>query len=360
MKKLSLAFTIFLVTGMCFGQNSSHKIDTTISTISDSRINTVVDYQLLYENQKEYTSDIITTVYWALSSIMLIILAIIGSNIFFNFRFNQKLFKELEDKLRNDFSQVGNDLIKISADQITNYKEKSSNDILEYKQEIIKLLQSSSKQLDDKYEDKIDNLTKGLNKHLESSKMVYVENLNQLTQDYNERLSTASKNITKQMEATQKLLDERNSNLNNSIKKINNKLENLNNNLEKYKNDSVGFVKSEITNLKHDVLESIKYEDNIIKMGLYQISSEVWILRKVFAIALRYNISEANIKIELGWLNNLGYSLDGILDVLTKMNVPIGQNEIDDIIVILDKAPDETIETKQKIMDTLKKLKVRD
>lgn len=53
-----------------------------------------IDYKLLYEVQKSYSSDILSTVYWSLGSILGLLVFFLGSNVFFYYRFNKKGYEK--------------------------------------------------------------------------------------------------------------------------------------------------------------------------------------------------------------------------------------------------------------------------
>lgn len=80
-------------------------------------------YKLLYENQKENNSQILSTIYWSLGGMLTVILLFIGSNVFFNIRSQ----KNNAEKLTNEFNAK---LLQITS-ELTNSAEIKLNDLLE-------------------------------------------------------------------------------------------------------------------------------------------------------------------------------------------------------------------------------------
>lgn len=87
MKKISALIIILLTYSSLLSNNISNdsisknelevkKTDPQIISVNDI-------YQLLYKNTKESNENILATIYWSLSLITAVILAIIGSSVFF-------------------------------------------------------------------------------------------------------------------------------------------------------------------------------------------------------------------------------------------------------------------------------------
>ncbi|WP_296384556.1 hypothetical protein [Winogradskyella sp.] len=66
-------------------------------------------YKILYEQFQEETSGIQEIFQWSMGSIIVIILAIFGTNIFFNFRYNKKelenLIQQFDLKIQKNYEE---------------------------------------------------------------------------------------------------------------------------------------------------------------------------------------------------------------------------------------------------------------
>lgn len=135
-------------------------------------------YKLLYENTKESNEKILATIYWSLSLITAVILAIIGSSIFFNFKFNKK---EIENVLtENDkiLEKIKNDHLLIIDSRLDNYEKESKI-----------ILKKENSELKKTYQELIKSYNDNLNSQLDSQKELLDEKLkiyNKKFDDYRE------------------------------------------------------------------------------------------------------------------------------------------------------------------------------
>lgn len=111
---------IIVISTKTFAETNYNEISnngsmTAISTqTSDSQLTEAETYKLLYENQKEFNGKILDTIYWALGAIGAAIIALLGGNIFFNYRVNKNEIENISQNLSREFEKFKND----SADGI--------------------------------------------------------------------------------------------------------------------------------------------------------------------------------------------------------------------------------------------------
>jgi hypothetical protein len=150
-----------------------------------------VDYKILYENQNEYLDSMLATVYWSLSSIILIIITIIGSNIFLNFRLNKQQFEELRAEVHSDFSHLNDQALD-------NFNDVIQRNMDAVQKDLFKSFDSNEKNQHDKYinfETKITNKIENIKESFEIEKTKLAE----LLQEINSRISKQNKvNLDKQ------------------------------------------------------------------------------------------------------------------------------------------------------------------
>lgn len=146
-------------------------------TLEESNSNNISEseaYKLLYENSKENNRKILSTIYWALSGIFGVVIAIIGVNLFFNMRINKDEIEKFDNKIENKFKRIESDTNK----QIRNMFENNSKENKQYiKEEFEILVQKQEEQfknfeeknhlklnnIQNKLKDKIKNNNKKIN-----------------------------------------------------------------------------------------------------------------------------------------------------------------------------------------------------
>ncbi len=69
-------------------------------------------YQLLYENSKDYNEKILSTVEWTIGLSFAFLLAIFGSQVFFNWRVNKKDLDNIHKDISEKFSEMKSELLR--------------------------------------------------------------------------------------------------------------------------------------------------------------------------------------------------------------------------------------------------------
>lgn len=89
-----------------------NKITETNSQTTISEITVSQAYKLLYENSKESNDRIISTIQWVLGIVFAFLLALIGSQIFFNFRISKKEIDNIKKDIDKKISELKVVLLK--------------------------------------------------------------------------------------------------------------------------------------------------------------------------------------------------------------------------------------------------------
>jgi hypothetical protein len=300
MKYKILSLILFVNIFFCFSvekaKDSINLVETPNIKLKLHKTNNQIDYKLLYETQKNYSSDIIATVYWALSSILVIILAIIGSNLFFNFKFNKKQYLELENELIQNINNI----------------EKKLNE------QINKQIENNKNELGTVFKE---NLIVSQNQQNLKTK--------ELTDSYKERLNSYSDNLKEQVltlkdriELFQKESLESDKNINSTLSK---KIEDLNSDFKK------------ITNGLNKEIDDNSIDLQIATQGL---EADIWRFKKVYANALTCYVSQTKLAVEINRKWQLKHTLRDIKEVLIKIDI-LDENDIREIEELYSIIPDE-------------------
>ncbi len=152
---------------ICFYKvnNIEHNITSMQNTNTGTLQNNISQteaYKLMYENQKDSNSKIIETVYWALGALATVILGIIGTNVFFNFRVNKKDIESITNNMNTTVEQIKGDMYKIIQTKIDDYIQRSGqkfeNDFLVFEQKQDAQIKLFSDNLDSKINSVVETL----------------------------------------------------------------------------------------------------------------------------------------------------------------------------------------------------------
>jgi hypothetical protein len=132
MKSKYLVAIIIILTVNIFAQSEKNKLDSSkiinSENVSKTGLSESEAYKLLYENSKETNGSIVTTIHWVLGITIAFLLALFGSQVFFNYRINRKEI----DNIKNELGE------KLNAMKLENLKEISG-----VNQENIKYIQTA-------------------------------------------------------------------------------------------------------------------------------------------------------------------------------------------------------------------------
>jgi len=221
------------------------------------------NFEDLYLQQKDFNERILNTVYWALGSILFVLLAIVGSNIYYNYQFNKKKYDNLLEEHQKKFNEQEEALFnKIVKELDIVFKHLSEkND--EYKKEIDEQQKQDRKELGD---------------------------------DYKERLDSFSENLIGQIRTLKRNLGEFNESNEKAFEKINK-----------------GLIQLEVVTQK-----SINNKIKELKINIRGIEAENSISKGDYDLALIDYIQQAFLCIEIDQDWKLEYSLNDILKIIPK------------------------------------------
>lgn len=301
MKRVLLTILLaFFVIGIDNAMPDTLKLGTTIDTIG--KLKTITSYpgssdlQYLIEIQNEHNNAIISTVYWALSSILIVILAIVGSNIYFNFRFNRKQYE---------------DLIEEQTDKINELERK-----------LIESINSKALKIETEYKDSSEKFQSEI-------KAFQDERFKETLGEFKNRLESFSQNLKEQIQAQKERID-------NNYKSTEERQNNISNliveNDEKYKTRF------------HEVNETIKltvnYEVNRLSIKIEDLQADFWKNKQLYSNALGCYIRQANSIIEIKWFWHLKFTLKDIIEIIN-MEKTIDKYYLPKLEELLLKIPEE-------------------
>lgn len=110
--------------------NTSYLDDAVFMTrLNNKNLSETEAYKLLYENAKEVNNRILDTIYWALGGIATVILTLIGSNIFFNVRFNKKEVENIAESQKLQIEDIKNKLLLENREKLIEFESITKNEI---------------------------------------------------------------------------------------------------------------------------------------------------------------------------------------------------------------------------------------
>ena len=195
MKKI---FILFLVVFIFLNYSSTYAIETnklvsvnqsanSMSITGSSPGLTEADaYKLMYKNVVDYNSKILDTVYWALSAMLVLTLALFGSNIFFNYRTNRKEIENIISGMKLELQEFKNQIFNEVQKKLNEFIGSSNEELklnfgntVENQSEQIKLitnnLTSQINAFTSIFEDKVKNLEKSITDNVDSIKNNYLK-----------------------------------------------------------------------------------------------------------------------------------------------------------------------------------------
>lgn len=160
-------------------ENPQTQPDSTINDKAQIVNKSTTDYEELYKLSQTYNEKILNTVYWAIGGIFAAIIGIIGSNIFFNYRFNRKEIENIIQKYDGKFESLKNEHSNYIKEQFSTFKEstteslndKADSNLEDYKEKV-NLVKST---FDEKFSSIKNTVEK--NEEVNSKKLAELESL---------------------------------------------------------------------------------------------------------------------------------------------------------------------------------------
>lgn len=105
--------------------------------------------------------------------------------------------------------------------------------------------------------------------------------------------------------------------------------------------------------LKQTLTKEFTDEVSVLKFKLLELEAVLWDIRKVPVNAVRYYVKSALIRQELGY--SLNHTLNKIIEILEKgLQISLNPDDIRDITRLFDRAGDEYIAVREKVLNLLK------
>lgn len=290
-----------------------------VSNCSNSEV-----YSILYEESKKSNTELLETFRWAIGSIIIILIAIFGSNIFFNFRFNKKelenLLQQIDLKIQGvrtsllDEIEVENEKIKkefetksakISEDFESLQKETISGIIKEnnnFKQKIENLFSAQTT----KNEELINNFNLALGDTAKGLSNNYQNQLDTFNKNYSQQINSLNESFNLQIKT---LLESHNQQFKLYNEKTDDKINSISKELES--------KESKLSNLIESSKQQLNYMEKRLKMDAARIKINHWDFREVYSNALTYRVEELLYAIE--FKSDLDFYLGQLIENLDKM-----------------------------------------
>lgn len=188
MRKLILILIIVGCIAIISAQDSTNinLTDTTIVKNSNAMDNNL--YKLLYENAKENNSELISILTTSLTLLFGVIIAIIGSSIYYNYRFNKKEYELLYKEVVNKLEETQSRLLDESSDKISKISSDYQNEIDEKYEQLSETYKTNFETVRDSYKEIINSFKKDSNRQIEQ-----LVKENNLIRDYIENIKKSSK-----------------------------------------------------------------------------------------------------------------------------------------------------------------------
>lgn len=123
--------TLPFITGIEKSSYNTSYLDNKVfmSRLNNKNLSEAEVYKLLYENAIEVNNRILDTIYWALGGIATVILTLIGSNIFFNVRFNKKEVENIAESQKLQIEDIKNKLLLENREKLIEFEGITKNEI---------------------------------------------------------------------------------------------------------------------------------------------------------------------------------------------------------------------------------------
>lgn len=370
MRNLFLIMSIALLSMTSLAQkvdNSKIKINQNVKTDSvHSELKTENGtYKILYEDIKKNNQELTDSFQWSIGSILLIIIAIFGGSIYYNFRFNKNELSNLMQKVNLKIQEIKNDLLKEQENDIKrlesniNEKTKELSDSFKFLQDnTIQRLLNEIKDFKSKIENnlneqqertvnKIEMLQSDFSKNIDELSKNYQNQLFSFNENYKQQINTLNINVNKQVDT----VNENTNKLINSLTEVLNiKVQTINNDISKI-NDSLKDKDDKFKQLADSVnARQLEMEKNI-KREVARTNALLWEHKGVFKNSIRYHIQEISLMFELGW-KVVDFYYNEIIENLSNIN---GLNEYDYNLIskFTELIPSESFEFSIKIKELI-------
>lgn len=275
------------------------------------------------ENSKllKQNTEIAELLKWSIRSILLIIIVVLGSSVYFNFRLSSK---EVENINKGIELQIEKHKIEVEA-TISEKLESLEN---KYK--------DNTKRINDDFT----LLTKEINSTIKTDNSKLVESfqnqLDEFNSNYRQQIVSIEKSFDSQIKSYEKTLEQLKENVIDRIEKNSESIKSANNSFHK----------------------NIKWLEKHLSATIYRNAGYMWESKEVFVNSLRSYILECEIHIELKNNPLIKLSLINIKDIIKKMDEINEENMINELDKLFSKLPSEYNIIIAEIRELISKIKV--
>lgn len=194
-KKFSLYLIIMLLFILMFTNialTETKELETiNLNESNSSNISESEAYKLLYENSKENNRKILSTIYWALSGIFGVVIAIIGINLFFNMRINKDEIERFDNKIENEFKRIERDTNKQIIKMFEDYSKENKQYIKEKFEILFQKQEEQFENFEEKNSLKLNNIQNKLKNKIKNNN----KKINDLNDDFDKQINSLINDI---------------------------------------------------------------------------------------------------------------------------------------------------------------------
>lgn len=301
-KQLTLIFLFLFISVFSFANNDSTKTSNTKVESVVQKKNSVIEgnnkslseldyYKLLYDKEKSNGNSYVSLIQWIIGVCLAFLLAIIGSQIFFNYRISKKEIASIKSDLEERISELKNSLLENIENEFTTINLSIKNDFDKVEKQFIKKIETLIENFSDFKSD--------IKSDFDKTEKHFIEKAETLNVNFSDFKSDIKSNFDK----TEKQL----------ISTI----------------DKQFVSKNKLTELQIETLKAtLSSKIKNIEIQVEENQGQLWELRGVSSNALTFFIRSAFIKIELK--GEVKYILDDIIKTIAKLD-EIHKSEYDNL-----------------------------
>jgi heme/copper-type cytochrome/quinol oxidase subunit 2 len=272
---------------------------------------------------KEQKAEIIGTLQWTVGAFLIIIVAFLGSSVYFNYRSskeaNNNSKKEMElrlEELKRAFEiEISEKLGSLTSSFKANTKN-INDDFVVLSNKINDTANTTTKEMNANFV----SLTKELNENVkkDNSKLVdaFQKQLKEFNENYRLQIATIEKSFDERIESSEKELEQHKEY---AIKTMENT------------NDTIEAIKKSLT-------AKIDANVKIVEAKICRVKGYMWRFAEIYNNALRSFIEEGEIYFELEQMSMIELSLSGAKSILLKMQV-VDEYDINKLDILFQKLP---------------------
>lgn len=320
-KQLTLIIIFLFMSVFSFANNDSTKTSNTKVESVIQEKNSVIDrnnkslseldyYKLLYDKEKSNGNSYVSLIQWIFGVCSAFLLAIIGSQIFFNYRISKQEIASIKNDIEDRISEIKIYLLENIENKFITQNLSFKNDFDKTEKQFIKKIETINENFAD------------LKSNIKSDFDKTEEHLIKKTETINENFADFKSIIRSDLDKTEKYFIDKAETLNDNFTDFKSDIKS---NFKKTEKQLVNTIdnqfhsKNELTELQIEMLKtSLSRKIKDIEINVAENEGYIWELRGVSSNALTSFINSAIIQIELKM--EVKYILNNIIKTLTKLD----------------------------------------